>query len=292
MRVHCMSLVAALWIGCGPTLGTPGELSDESAGPSTDGSTSTGEPSTDGGEAPSATAADSTTMVADDTADDLQTGRDSTTDGTTAECSSPALDPGDVVQLADKQLRGNPDAVVTIVEWLGFADPFSNTAYWTIRELMDMPQFAGRLRLSIKHVPFDFHPPGRPAARAAIAAEMQGKLWAYHDLLFQYEGDLDATALEDLAGEAGLDVEQFMLDRDSAEVDARLDADRELGELVFGSLGTPAFVFNGARFTGAQPIEIFVDALAQEMEATEALLADGLTLCEAYEARLKENLSD
>lgn len=244
------------------------------------------EPTSDDG----GTVVDSTSVGTDGSLDGSSTGTESSGDVGVA-CPSPALDSTDVLQLGDTEFRGNPDGTVTIVEWLGFKDRYSATAYWTVRELMALPQFEGQLRLAIKHVPFGSHPKGLPAARAALAAHRQGQQWAYHDLLFEYDGELDADALEALAIEAGLDLEQFHADIDSPAVDEQLDADRHLAELVFGSLATPTFVFNGARLTGAQTLDVFTETVASELAATEALLAEGFTLCEAYEKRLEENLS-
>lgn len=204
-------------------------------------------------------------------------------------CASPLRDPMDVFGIADGPLRGNPDGLVTIVEWMGYQEPFSKIVEQTISEL-----FAGsngtELRRVIRHNPFDFHPQGELFARAAIAADEQGLFWELHDQFFAAAA-LDATSVDTLAAQVGLDVEQLRQDMDSAATTAVLEA-HQAQALELEALGTPAFFINGLLITGAYPLDTFEDAVSNELAMMQSLLDQGLDPCEAYTQRLSDNLSE
>jgi predicted DsbA family dithiol-disulfide isomerase len=90
--------------------------------------------------------------------------------------------------------------------------------------------------------------------------------WEFRDLCLAFQDDLDHDALIDLARRAGLDVARFTADLDGHRFAAAIDADLAAGAALEVQ-GTPAFFINGRRFTGAQPIAAFRDAL-------DAALAD------------------
>ena len=129
----------------------------------------------------------------------------------------------------------------------------------------------GRLRLEWKDFPYQ----GREsvdAALAARAAQAQGKFWEYHDLIYANQssgnsGGYTEGSLTALAEEAGLDVDRFRRDLESARYEAVVQADFEEGQGL-GISGTPTFFINGRVLVGLQPLATFEEAIEEaEREA-------------------------
>jgi len=109
------------------------------------------------------------------------------------------------------------------------------------------------------------------AALAARAAQEQGKFWDYHDLLYENQaspGAFSEESLVALAREAGLDIGEFESSIASGEHQEAVMEDFTGGQRS-GITGTPTFVINGQTLVGAQPVEVFEEAIegaAQEAQ--------------------------
>lgn len=203
-------------------------------------------------------------------------------------CVAPWLDPNDRLQVDGSPMRGNADGLVTIVQWLGYREPFSRNVYTTIEDLFEGPS-GSQLRLVIKQMPFDFHDPARRWARAGIAAGQQDLFWEFHDAVFQYEDELEDETLDEIALSAGLDLDLLHEAMLSEEVEAQLEADEALfNEYEVG--GTPGFSINGRVFAGALLAEDFESIVAEALTAMETRIDDGQSQCEAYANELDTNL--
>jgi protein-disulfide isomerase len=130
----------------------------------------------------------------------------------------------------------------------------------------------GTLRLEWRDFPY-IGEESRRAAVAARAAQEQGKFWEYHDVLYENQGAENRGAFSDenlvgFARAAGLDVEQF-------EESFRSGRYEPIVERVFrdaqnaGVQGTPSFFVNGRILVGAQPLEIFEQAIEEERRRVE-----------------------
>jgi protein-disulfide isomerase len=186
-------------------------------------------------------------------------------------------------------LRGDPNALVTIVEWLSYEEPYSRQAEPTMLEL-EAGEYGPLIRRIVRQRPFQFEH-AEMLARASIAAYDQDRFWELHDAFFAYPDVLDETALDELALAAGIDLEQMHEDMQSDTTTARLAEDEVLlDELTDDAAFVPAFWVNGRRVTGAQHITFFQGIIDEEAAAMQALLDAGLTPCEAYAERLAANL--
>ena len=87
------------------------------------------------------------------------------------------------------------------------------------------------------------------AARAAIAAEQQGRFWELHDLLFVQQDRLEHDRLLGYASQLGLDVDRFVRDLGDERVHARVRADVASAD-ASDARGTPTFFVNGRRHVG------------------------------------------
>ncbi|WP_147918191.1 DsbA family protein [Ruania zhangjianzhongii] len=170
---------------------------------------------------------------------------------------------------ADDPLAAGPvDAPVGLVVFSDYQCPFCAT--WsreTLPVLMEHVE-AGDLRIEWRDVNV-FGEDSVRASQAAYAAAQQDEFWAYHDALFadgqtRPAGALTREALVDLAGELGLDVEEFSTDLDSAQTAEAVTVNAELGHGL-GVYSTPAFVLAGEPILGAQPTEVFVTAYEQAL---------------------------
>jgi protein-disulfide isomerase len=159
--------------------------------------------------------------------------------------------------------RGPANAPVTIVVFSDFQCPFCAKAAGTLEQLDQ--EYPGKLRIAFKHNPLPFHAEGRVAARAALAAQAQGRFWEYHDALFQgARAGLGEDALERHAADAGLDAARLGRDMRSPGVEAALAADQaEAARLKIA--GTPTLFVNGRRVIGAQPIEVLRAAVSRAL---------------------------
>ncbi len=158
-------------------------------------------------------------------------------------------------------VRGDPSALVTIVEFGDFQCPFCQRAETTLTQLRG--RYGNDLRIVWKNNPLAFHTNAQLAAEAALAAGAQGRFWEMHDLLYANREALARTDLDRYAAQLGLDVTRFAHDLDTHVYAAQIMADQALAGTL-GARGTPAFFVNGTELSGAQPVERFtatIDAI-------------------------------
>jgi protein-disulfide isomerase len=142
---------------------------------------------------------------------------------------------------------GAPNAPIQLVEFADFECPHCKAMAPALHALLEDKQLGEKIRLSFKEFPLPFHEHAEPAARAALAAQAQGKFWEMHALLFENQLTLANQDIEGYARKVGLDMTKFRADWDSPEIKARVAADRDQGQKI-GVDGTPAIFINGRRF--------------------------------------------
>ena len=92
---------------------------------------------------------------------------------------------------------GNANAPVTIVMFSDFQCPACARTHPEIKRVIS--EYGDKVRLVIRDFPLEnAHENALAAARAANAAELQGKYWQYIELLYRNQGSLDAASLKDL----------------------------------------------------------------------------------------------
>ena len=182
------------------------------------------------------------------------------------------------VDAAGAPARGEEGAPVTVVVFSDFECPYCARAAATLRAFQAAN--AQTVRVVYRHRPLPMHPHARLAAKAAIAADRQGKFWPYHDALFAHPKALERADLASYAAEVGLDTSRFLRDLDSPEVEAALAAD-EAQAASLSVRGTPTSFVDGHRVGGAQPPDIWVAA------ARLSLTSRGLS-AESLRAAIRE----
>jgi protein-disulfide isomerase len=162
-------------------------------------------------------------------------------------------DDGKIINIAPgtSPTRGAANAPNTIVMFSDFECPFCVKLEKTLKQLdTDKP---GSVKLVYKFLPLPMHAHARLAAKAALAAERQGKFWEYHDALLEHRTELERDSLTKYAGDLGLDTAKFEKDLDDPALEDRIKADEKDAETV-GAKGTPHSFVNGRRVWGAQPL--------------------------------------
>ncbi|MEZ7154530.1 Na+/H+ antiporter NhaA [Streptomyces sp. MAD19A] len=160
-------------------------------------------------------------------------------------------------------ILGPVDAPLTLVEYGDFECPFCARATGVTKELRN--RFGDRFRYVFRHLPLpDVHPHAELAARAAVAADAQGRFWEMHDLLYQHQDEMEFEDTVVYAIDLGLDMEKFLKDLESDWVAERVRRDARSAE-ASGVQGAPTFFIGNRRHTGPYDAE----TLARELEQLE-----------------------
>lgn len=171
---------------------------------------------------------------------------------------------------SDLQAIGPVDAPIALIVFSDYQCPYC--AAWSTDTLPSMMEYvdAGQMRIEWRDVNV-FGSESEQAAKAAHAAAQQDQYWEFHDALFA-DGEhrpadqLSADALIELAGEQGLDTARFADDMESPETQAAVETYAQMG-LDLGAFSTPTFLVDGEPIVGAQPTEVFVDAVDTALAA-------------------------
>jgi protein-disulfide isomerase len=143
-------------------------------------------------------------------------------------------------------MRGNAGAQVTIEEFGDFQCPPCSMMADFLKKTE--AEYGSRLRVIFHNFPLAMHAHAREAALAAEAADMQGRFWEMHDLLYKEQAlwskaDDVPVLFNAYAGTIGVDLDRFKKDLQNPEVAARVDADQKLGTSR-GVTSTPTLFVN------------------------------------------------
>lgn len=156
------------------------------------------------------------------------------------------------IDISGSPVKGKPDAPVNIVVFSDFQCPFCSRIEPLLAQVLQ--RNPDTVNMVFKHMPLGMHQLAEPAAKAAIAAQEQGKFWEMHDALFAAAsgGGLSADSIEKAAKDIGLDMEKFKADRDSQAVQERLSKDMSAARMAEVN-GTPTLFVNGRRINAPNP---------------------------------------
>lgn len=148
------------------------------------------------------------------------------------------------ISSTDFPSKGPADAKLTLVEFADYQCPHCKNAAGVLQRLSE--RFADDLRIVFMDYPINPSGISKTVALGAACAKNQDEFWAYHDLAFERQDQLNAESAGQLAGELGLNIESFqscMTSNDSLEHVARSISEAER----LGLSGTPTFFLNGRR---------------------------------------------
>ena len=189
---------------------------------------------------------------------------------------------------------GNPNALVTIIEFSDFQCPFCSRVEPSLKSVRD--KYGDKVRLVWKNEPLPFHPAAPPAAEAAmeVRAEKGDKgFWDVHDRFFAAQKDLmngkeaNIDGIVKIATDAGASADKVKAAITGQTHKKEIDADNELSQ-DFQASGTPHFFVNGRRLVGAQPVEKFEKIIDEEIKKAQDLISKGTKPSDVYEALIKD----
>jgi protein-disulfide isomerase len=151
-------------------------------------------------------------------------------------------------------VKGPANAKVTIIEFSDFQCPYCKRGRDTMEELLKA--YPKDVKVVFKHYPLPFHKEAEPSARAAWAAQQQGKFWEFHDAMFNNQDKLGTDFYLATAKELKLDEAKFKADMNSEAATKAVKEEAEAGSKN-GIQGTPGFFVNGVAVKGAYPASHF-----------------------------------
>ncbi|MGW6062373.1 DsbA family protein [Streptomyces sp. NPDC055189] len=171
----------------------------------------------------------------------------------------------------DPLAQGRKDAPVVLIEYADFKCGYCGKfARDTEPDLVKKYVDEGTLRIEWRNFPI-FGADSESAARGAWAAGQQGRFWQFHEAAYadgSKEKGFGGDRLKELAKEAGVkDIGRFSDDAGSAGAKAAVKKDQEEA-YGLGATSTPSFLVNGRPISGAQPDEVFDQAIEQAASAS------------------------
>ena len=160
----------------------------------------------------------------------------------------------------DKQspVGGNAEGDVTLVEFFDYNCPYCRQMAPVMEQAVaDDP----RLKIVYKEFPI-LGPDSLFAAKAALAAERQGKYQEFHKALYGSRTRVTEAVVLKIAGEAGLDVERMKTDMQQPDIQGLIDRNAELAQAL-RITGTPGFVVGDQIFPGATDLETMKKLIRQ-----------------------------
>jgi protein-disulfide isomerase len=192
------------------------------------------------------------------------------------------------VPVEKSPIKGNPNALVTIIEFSDFQCPYCKKIEPTLHAVMQ--KYGDKVRLVWKNEPLPMHARAEPAAEVAMEAKAEkgnDGFWAAHDKLFDIQPKLDDADLENAAKDLGLNLDKVRDAMKTHKYKSSIDNDADLSE-EFKASGTPHFFINGHRLVGAQPEEKFDQVIDEEIKHAQELLAKGVKPADLYDALVKD----
>jgi protein-disulfide isomerase len=173
------------------------------------------------------------------------------------------------VAVADSPARGPANAPVTIMIWSDFECPHCRASLPLVEHVFD--RYAPNVRLVHKFYPLRQHTHAEAAARAAIAAQNQGRYWEMEKTLFAHQEEQGDADLERYAQQLGLDMRRWKADLSADRTGKILERDHADAERA-GLSGTPFILVNGRIFeTGLFHVDPDLDAwVALELQLLAA----------------------
>lgn len=147
-------------------------------------------------------------------------------------------------------IEGKGTSGVTILEYGDYQCPYCQQYAATVKQVKT--QYGDKIKFQFRNFPLvSLHHNAFAAARAAEAADQQGKFWEMHDLLYEtsnWQAWSEATDptpfFKQYAGELNLNTAKFSTDFASSKVNDLINADMAEGNKL-GITGTPTFFVDG-----------------------------------------------
>jgi protein-disulfide isomerase len=156
-------------------------------------------------------------------------------------------------------IRGTPGAPMRLLIYGDYECPYTRKALISVAQVRG--QLGDGLVFAFRNFPLiQIHLHALHAALAAEAADLQGKFWEMHDLLFRRQSALTDLDLVTHAASIGLDGDRFRADFADRKGLPRIEEDVESG-IRSGVEGTPSIFINGKPHRDAYDSASLINAL-------------------------------
>jgi len=147
-------------------------------------------------------------------------------------------------------ITGTGSKNVTLIEYGDYQCPACGAYYPLVKTITE--KYKNDIFFQFRNFPLiQIHPNAFAGARAAEAADKQGKFWEMHDMLYEQQktwsaGNNAKTYFDQYASQLNLDITKFDQDYASDEVNDLINADIKAGQAL-GADSTPTFVLDGKK---------------------------------------------
>jgi protein-disulfide isomerase len=156
-------------------------------------------------------------------------------------------------------VMGNPNGAITLYEFSDYNCGYCKRVFEPLQQMLrDNPD----VRLVIKEFPI-LSQSSLFAAKAAIAAEMQGKFVDYHITMMTYRGQINEDVVKQAAQKVGLNYKQLQKDMKSSKTASIIKRTREAASALAIN-GTPGLVIGDTVVPGAIGLDELRELIANE----------------------------
>ena len=142
--------------------------------------------------------------------------------------------------------QGEKNASVILIEFFDYNCGYCKKSLDAITNIL---KSYNNIKVSFRDYPI-LSTTSTSAAKAALAAQKQGKYFNFHSNLMKFQGNLTEEEIFNIAKSSGLKIKQLKLDMDDPEIVTIINDTRDLAKSL-GIRGTPTFLINGKLFAGA-----------------------------------------
>ncbi len=148
-------------------------------------------------------------------------------------------------------LIGSTASGVTLVEYADYQCPFCGQFFPLVKQVAE--KYKDQIQFQYRNLPLiQVHQNAMAAARAAEAADKQGKFWEMHDLIYQNQASWSqsnkaSSIFEQYATQLGLNLAQFKTDAASSAINDIINADINEFEKTKEPVSTPTFFLDGKK---------------------------------------------
>ena len=152
---------------------------------------------------------------------------------------------------ANSPFIGAADAKTVLVEFFDFSCGYCHKVYPAIKKIAE-----ANPDIKIVFKPLTFVAPiSQYAAKAALAANEQGKFFEAYSAIFDFEGRPDEAKVDELVASTGVDMEKLKADMNSDKVNGALNSINDLAGKIQVH-GVPALFLNGKQLQTIDASEI------------------------------------
>jgi protein-disulfide isomerase len=152
---------------------------------------------------------------------------------------------------------GNPKGDVTVIEFFDYNCGYCKKMLPVLQEILKEDK---KVRWVFIDLPI-LAESSTLAAKAAAAAEKQGKFIEMHMALLEHRGQIDNAVIETAAKAAGMDIQRLQKDMADTAIDAKLARFRDYARTL-GISGTPGFIIGENFAPGAMDADTFRNLIA------------------------------